>query len=114
MDKQIEELLRLLNKGVEHLPDTVNVIVQQYAINHWVLGGFEFVVTAVLAIAAWRLIRVFKNEPRDQYGYLSGKALTCVIAGGIAAFLSFLTFLFMANDIASALSPVYSLISSLK
>lgn len=114
MDKQIEELLRLLNKGVAHLPNTLNVIMQQYAINRWAMAGFEFVAALVLSFATWRIMIAFKGEPRDEDGLLSDKAGVYVIAGVITAIFSFLMLLLMAKDIASALSPAYSLIRSLR
>lgn len=114
MDKQIEELLRLLNKGVAHLPNALNVIVQQYAINRWVRSGFEFLAALILVLATWRIMIAFKGEPRDEDGILSDKEVVYVITGVITTFFLFLMLLLMAKDISSALSPVYSLIQSLR
>jgi hypothetical protein len=116
MEKQIEELLRLLNQGIKHLPESVGIIVQQYALRKYIDAGFEFVIAAILITVAIVFIVKWYKKPVIASGAFEGErpdewmaivSLTTGITG-------FMFLMFSAGDLARAVSPIYSLINSLK
>lgn len=116
MERQIEELIRLLNQGVERLPESVNVIVQQYALRKYVDAGFEFLIAAVSITVSIVFVVKWYKKPVIASGTFKGDrpdewmAIVSVITGVIG----FVSLMFSFGDLAKAVSPVYSLINSLR
>ena len=116
MERQIEELLRLLNQGVKHLPESVGIIVQQYALREYVNAGFEFVIAAISITVAIVFIVKWYKKPVIASGFFKGDrpdewmAIVSLSTGTIG----FLFLMFSFSDLAKAVSPVYSLIRALR
>ncbi|MCT2907840.1 hypothetical protein EFT87_04090 [Schleiferilactobacillus harbinensis] len=115
MERQIEELLRLLNQGVKHLPESVNVVVQQYAMQRFVDAGFEFMLSVVLIVAALVLAVKWYKQPINTDSILGTRPNGWMGAlSGIFGAIGFVVLLAAETDLSKALSPVYSLIRALR
>lgn len=115
MDKQIEELLRLLNQGVKHLPESVNVVVQQYALQRFVDAGFEFLLAVVLIVAALVMAIKWYKQPIDPDSILgTRKNYWMGVLSAVLGTIGFVVLLAAETDLSRAVSPVYSLIKSLR
>lgn len=122
MERQIEELIRLLNQGVKHLPDTINVLVQQFVLQKWVWAIFELVMMAVFASAMIITLMVMHRLPKIEedcyndtiWGRSYSKVFTCICIAAVSGVVAFIFAIFATGNIAEAVSPVYSLIKSLR
>ncbi len=115
MNTQIEELLKTLNKGINHLPGAVNVMVKQYAMQQYVMAGvcfaFALILTIVLIVAGVHVTRYFRKMEEDDRvanGFLLFfPALAVIIAMLVCYTASF-------RYLSHALAPVISLIQMLR
>ncbi|WP_367368255.1 hypothetical protein [Schleiferilactobacillus harbinensis] len=122
MERQIEELIRLLNQGVKHLPDTLNVLVQQFVLQKWVWAIFELVMMAVFASAMIITLMVMHRLPKIEEDYYNdtiwgrsyNKVVTCICIAAVSGVVAFIFAISATGNIAEAVSPVYSLINSLR
>lgn len=116
MERQIEELLRLLNQGIKHLPESVGIIVQQYALREYVDAGFEFVIAAILITAAIVFIVKWYKKPVITSGSFKGERPDewMTIVSLITGIIGFISLILSVGDLARAVSPIYSLINSFR
>ncbi|MCT2909953.1 hypothetical protein EFT87_15165 [Schleiferilactobacillus harbinensis] len=115
MERQIEELIRLLNQGVKHLPESINVVVQQYAMQRFVDAGFEFVLSVTFIVAALILVVKWYKQPIDTDSILDTRPNCWMgVLSAISGVVGFVLLLASEMDFSKALSPVYSLIKSLR
>jgi hypothetical protein len=122
MERQIEELIRLLNQGVKHLPDTLNVLVQQFVLQKWVWAIFELVMMGVFASAMIITLMVMHRLPKTEEDYYSdtiwgrsySKVVTCICIAAVSGVVTFIFAISATGNIAEAVSPVYSLIKALR
>lgn len=125
MEKQVELLLRALTKGVSKLPDTVDLIVKQYAIKCWATAAFEVLFSIVFCYITLRLYKILKvsvslqKKEKLKAGYcyddsLSGIQFFYITFIILSAVFSISLAFMSASDVVSALSPVYSLINDLR
>ena len=120
MERQIEELLRLLNQGVKHLPSSLNVLVQQYVLQKWVWATFELVMMVAFACGLVATMVSLYNLPKydNDYDAIFGRdhdrALLRIIVGSVLGIVTIVFAAAATGNIAEAVSPVYSLIKSLR
>lgn len=115
MERQIEELLRLLNQGVKHLPESVDIIVKQYAMQRFIDAGFEFILFVVFIVAALMLVVKWYKQPINTDSVLGTRQNSWMgILSAIFGAVGFAVLLAAETDFSKALSPVYSLIKALK
>lgn len=115
MERQIEELLRLLNQGVKHLPESVDIIVKQYAMQRFIDAGFEFILAVILIVAALVLVVKWYKQPINTDSILGTRPNCWMgILSSIFGVVGFVVLLAAETDLSKALSPVYSLIRALR
>ncbi|MFT8412312.1 MAG: hypothetical protein ABF743_10165 [Schleiferilactobacillus perolens] len=120
MEKQIEELLRLLNQGVKHLPDNLNVLVQQFVLQKWVWAIFELIMMVAFAGGLVATLVSLYNLPKCDHDYDTifgrdhDRALLRIIVGSVLGIAAFVFAAAATGNIAEAVSPVYSLIRALR
>lgn len=69
MDKQVAELIKTLNGGLQHLPDLAKEMVHQYVVGHAVVGGLELLFSILTLIAALILIKKYLNRGNPFKNY---------------------------------------------
>ncbi|KRL13045.1 hypothetical protein [Schleiferilactobacillus perolens] len=116
MEKQIEELLRLLNQGVKQLPQSLNIIVQQYALRKWMIGSVFAVMVVILGVASFVCLRQSMKIPAYEKRSVHEDSMhfMFVTIASIAAILAFILLMASLSSFADAISPVYSLIQDLR
>ena len=125
MKEQIAQLLKLLNKGVEHLPDTINVVVQQYAMRKWVSAGGLFILAVIIALGGCYCLRHGLHlpkkpaRPETKYHYaepesLTNEATTWLCVSAVSLIFAFLLLAIALSCVADAVSPIYSMIKDFR
>lgn len=115
MERQIEELIRLLNQGVKHIPESVDIIVKQYAMQRFIDAGFEFLLAAVFIVAALMLVVKWYKQPIDTDSILDTRPNCWMgVLSSVFGAVGFVVLLAAETDLSKALSPVYSLIKALR
>lgn len=102
MDKQVAELIKTLNGGLQHLPDLAKEMIHQYVIGHAFLG-IVFLVMAIALLAGY--FHALKTS-KDSFGDVSEAMFVFPAIAGL------LTMLGIAN-IYRACTPIWSIIQSL-
>lgn len=115
MERQIEELLRLLNQGVKHLPESVDIIVKQYAMQRFIDAGFDFILAVILIVAALVLVVKWYKQPINIDSILGTRPNSWMgILSAMFGVVGFVVLLVAEVELSEAVSPVYSLINSLR
>lgn len=113
MDKQVAELIKTLNGGLQHLPDLAKEMVHQYVVGHWVLAGVFLVIACLVAVGM--LLFYTKAPHKALYDdYLDEPTVSAVMIG-ILGSITFFAWLISGIVAAySACTPIWSIIQSLK
>lgn len=116
MEHQLELLIKTLNGGLKHIPDAVNLMVQQYVMQRWAYAAISFVGAAAFLTAGIVALKRSFSIPREHYFGRDEFGLESTILntiGFVAIGVGALLMVMAARFTGEALAPIYSLIQSL-
>jgi tetrahydromethanopterin S-methyltransferase subunit C len=106
MDKQVAELIKTLNGGLQHLPDLAKEMIHQYVIGHAFLGIVFLVMAIALLVGYFHALKTSKDWQKDSFSDVSEAMFVFPAIAGL------LTMLGIAN-VYRACTPIWSIIQSL-
>jgi Na+/phosphate symporter len=106
MDKQIAELIKTLNGGLQHLPNLAKEMVNQYVVGHIFLGVAFLVMAIALLAGYFHALKASKDWQKDSFGDTS---MAMFLFPAIAGLLT----MFGIISVYRACTPIWSIIQSL-